>query len=99
MPKFRLNHHCRKPGCEGNAGEVIDVSKADADYLLDRRGGELVNGKQPPPPVRTAVGPAEGEQIEDDEADEDAQADETAETEAAAEDTAAPKKPRGRRTK
>lgn len=36
--KVRLTHHCRKPGSEGNAGDVIEVSAADAKYLFDRRG-------------------------------------------------------------
>ena len=42
MPRFRLNHNCGKKGCEGMPGDVITVSRADADYLQERGGGEIV---------------------------------------------------------
>ena len=42
MPKVKLNHHCRKPGCVGNIGEEIEVSAADAKYLIGRGGATYV---------------------------------------------------------
>jgi hypothetical protein len=42
MPKVRLNHFSCKPGCEGQPGETITVSAADAEYFVGRGGGVLV---------------------------------------------------------
>lgn len=41
--KFRLNHICRVPGMLGAIGDVIEVTKKQAEYLLERRGGELLD--------------------------------------------------------
>lgn len=51
---FKLNHISHLKGCEGSIGDVIDVSKEDAEMLLSRKGGEIVDadGK----PVRKAEG-------------------------------------------
>lgn len=49
--KFKLNHTCHKPGCEGSSGEVIEVTAEQAQWLSDRNGGEVVDpdGKKAKP--------------------------------------------------
>lgn len=42
MPKVKLTHHCCKPGCEGQIGDVLQVSDEDAEFLQSRGGGVLV---------------------------------------------------------
>jgi len=49
--KVRLNHNCGKPGCVGMPGDVIDVSKEDADYLLERGGAVIVEEVKVAKPV------------------------------------------------
>lgn len=49
MPKVKLNHTCNAKGCQGHAGDVIDVSEKDAGWLLARGGGTRVKEAAPEP--------------------------------------------------
>jgi len=54
--RVRLTHHCRKPGCVGNIGDLIEVSKSDADYLFDRGGAvRITETAATAPRVETAA--------------------------------------------
>ena len=54
--QVRLTHHCRKPGCVGNIGDVIEVSESDADYLFDRNGAvRIAETAEAAPVVETAA--------------------------------------------
>ena len=49
--QVRLTHNCRKPGLVGNIGDVIEVSKSDADYLFDRKGAVRITETTASAPV------------------------------------------------
>jgi hypothetical protein len=77
MPRVRLNHHCRKPGCEGQPGDTITVSAADADYVVSRGGGVLVETAEegaPKAATKSAkVAPKRGQETAEDGAAADAE--------------------------
>ena len=60
--KFRLNHFCHRPGCEGSPTEVIEISHADADYLLARGGGSLADVAAKPKKVKRDEDAGDSEQ-------------------------------------
>lgn len=47
--RFKLNHWCGKPGCEGGPGDVIEVTTKTAAYLTARGGGAIVVDEVTPP--------------------------------------------------
>ena len=59
--KIRLNHDCDKPGCKGMPGEVIEVTQANANWLLEHKGGELV-AETPKPKAKPKRKPEAGDQ-------------------------------------
>ncbi len=44
MVRFELNHTCNLADARGVAGDIIDVSEGRAEYLLARKGGQIVAG-------------------------------------------------------
>ena len=42
MIRFKLTHKSNKAGCQGNSGDVIDISSEDAADLQRRGCGEIV---------------------------------------------------------
>ena len=48
MPQVKLTHHCRKPSCVGNNGDVIEVSEEDLRFLLERKGAILIDAAGEP---------------------------------------------------
>lgn len=41
--RVMLTHFCRKAGCEGNPGDVINVTAEDLKFIEDRNGGYEVD--------------------------------------------------------
>ena len=54
--KFRLNHDCGNPVCKGLPGDIIEVTQDVAQYLLERKGGTVV---QDPPRRAVAASASE----------------------------------------
>lgn len=77
MVKFKLNHTCNLADAKGVAGDVILVTEKRAAWLVERKGGEIVQeaapeavkpaAKKPADETvegQTAAGEAEGETSE-----------------------------------
>lgn len=41
MPRVVLTHKCNRPGCEGDPGDILDLTEDLASYLLQRKGAKL----------------------------------------------------------
>ncbi|WP_428303903.1 hypothetical protein [Lacipirellula sp.] len=50
--RFKLTHNCRRPGCEGDIDEIVEVTKEDLAYLVERGGGYEVDAAGVAIPVK-----------------------------------------------
>lgn len=62
MPRVVLTHKCNRPGCEGDPGDILDLTEDLASYLLKRKGATLVRDVRAKPAKDAEDGDSENDE-------------------------------------